>query len=68
MTFYINDALVSNLVFKMPYEKRTVGKGMYKVCKKNTKQCFSKKGLSASQATKQQAAIAISKLHSKNKK
>lgn len=42
----------------MPYNIRKKGSG-YKVCKKGSNKCFSKKPLSKEKANKQRAAIAI---------
>lgn len=50
----------------MPYELRSAGKGKKKVCKKNSKKCFSKKGMSSSKAKKQLGALHINTKESFN--
>ena len=49
----------------MPYNIRKKGSG-YKVCKKGSNKCFSKKPLSKERANKQRAAIAINSHESLN--
>jgi hypothetical protein len=43
----------------MPYDLRPFGNGKYKVCKKNSTKCFSKKPLPKARAKRQMAAMHI---------
>ena len=43
----------------MPYKLKSFGKGKYKVCKKNSNKCFSKKPLPKARAQAQMAAMHI---------
>lgn len=45
----------------MPYTIKKVSGG-YKVCKRGTRECFSKKGLPLERAKKQRTAIILSEL------